>query len=125
VTGRQSLLISGGPFRRIADDRWKSAPINPLICRDEEPTLEPADAAAFAPVAGVTIELFARIAMAVAARADSGVQGTELARHCGIPAQDWLNASRAWNRRIAAHPGVAGYFMGLCRPAETPQDLAS
>ena len=74
------------------------------------------DTSPFTPVRGVTLEVFADIARAVASQHDAGTRGTELAVSCGITANDWLYASRVWNARIANNPAVAHKLSVLYRP---------
>jgi hypothetical protein len=122
MSGTRSSLIGGELGWRPPPDRARPAAIIPLVRRDHTAAVEP-DPAVLAEPGGVTIELFARIASAVAARADSGVHGTELARQCGIEAEDWLLASKLWNIWIASYPGVAAHFMALCEAAGSPESL--
>ena len=65
------------------------------------------EASPFAPVRGVTLELFADIVRLVASRQDASAQGIELAARRGISAPDWLFAARTWNARSADHEEVA------------------
>jgi hypothetical protein len=69
-----------------------------------------------APVRGVTLELFADIARAVASQRDASTRGSALAASCGIAAEDWRFACRAWNIRIAEDPAVARKLSELYRP---------
>jgi hypothetical protein len=69
-----------------------------------------------APVRGVTLELFADIARAVASQHEASTGGSELAASCGVAADDWQLACRVWNARIADDPAVAKKLSELYRP---------
>jgi hypothetical protein len=71
--------------------------------------------AGFEPVLGVSLELFANIAQAVAARNDDFAHGTLLAAACGIPPSDWRIAASTWNARITSDPAVGLRLSELCR----------
>ena len=102
------------PQRRVRDV-WQP------IERPKRPSSQDAATSPFAPVRGVTLELFADIARAVASRHDGAARGTELAAGCGISTTDWLYACRVWNTRIAENPDVAKKLSALYRsdPGET------
>jgi hypothetical protein len=122
-------------MQRQATDGWDAVP-NPLIDRRQDPVVVDEvvivdqvvivdEVNCFEPVCGVTIELFADIARAVAARDDDAAHGSELARQCGISAHDWQLASKVWNSRIASEPAVAGHLMALYRDPHEADGLAS
>jgi hypothetical protein len=70
----------------------------------------------FAPVRGVSLELFADIARAVASQHDASPRGSALAAKRGVSADDWRFACRVWNTRIAEDPAVARKLSELYRP---------
>jgi hypothetical protein len=91
-------------------DPWQITPhpVSPLVRSD------------FDPVNGVTLDLFAEIARALASTDDHQANGGELAEAYGISAADWHHASRVWNCRIADNPAVARALSRRYRTARRP-----
>jgi len=67
----------------------------------------------FAPVAGVTIEVYAAISKSFAEVGYDQTKGPELAARKGVSAEDWEAALAGWNARITANPAVASRFNAL------------
>lgn len=120
----RNLTDAGGSRSVIDLDRRVPRLTSPLIppaerrpSDPEQPTTPGTEArtSKFAPVRGVTLELFADIARAVASQHDSSTRGIELAASCDISAADWLVACRTWNTRIADNPDVAKTLSGFYR----------
>jgi|SRR5581483_2542185 len=114
TTERRTRVATG----RVRSERRLRQPwqTSPAVRRAANPQRPASDSSPFAPVRGVTLEVFADIARAVASQHDSGTRGTEVAVSCGITANDWLYACRVWNTRIAEDPAVAQKLSLLYRP---------
>jgi hypothetical protein len=99
-------------------DPWQLAPYS-LDVGDSElvdvSDNRPVDPPAADPACGVSLELFATIATALAANGDSYASGIDLARAHGIPPADWCTAARVWNDQVSADPILALRFAALCR----------
>jgi hypothetical protein len=76
-----------------------------------------ATGADFAPVAGVSLELFATIFKGVAALSHDDNRLTEIAQSRGIDPARWETAAAGWNARIQSSPAVANRFSQLYREA--------
>lgn len=67
----------------------------------------------FAPVAGVSLELYAEISRSFAEVGYDQSKGPELAARKGVSAADWEAALAGWNARITANTAVAKRFNAL------------
>lgn len=67
----------------------------------------------FAPIAGVTIELYAEISKGLAAHNYDIAKGPEVAASKGVSAENWEQAMGGWNDRIKANRAVAQRFNAL------------
>jgi hypothetical protein len=67
------------------------------------------------PIAGVSLEEFAAVSKGIAAYNYDQAKLPEIAASRGIPAFNWEDATRGWNRRIQASPAVAQRFNQLYR----------
>lgn len=102
TTGRAKRLLATEGLMR---GPWQSGP-----CAVRDAATSP-----FAPVRGVSLEMFADIAKAIAMRDETDAHGATLALDLGIEPNDWWLASRTWNARIAAEPTVAEFFAARFR----------
>jgi hypothetical protein len=76
---------------------------------DRSPQPPPADDA-LAPIAGVSLETYAKIVRGTASyNYDSSTLPTLAAQH-GVGDDDWHHAHRGWNTRIRHDPSVAQRF---------------
>ncbi|WP_426571497.1 hypothetical protein [Aquihabitans sp. McL0605] len=66
-----------------------------------------------APIAGVSIELYAEISRSFAEVGYDQTKGPELAARHGVSATDWELALAGWNDRITNNPTVASRFNAL------------
>lgn len=69
------------------------------------------------PIAGVDIELWARIAKGIAPYGYDASKLPAVAASFGVAPADWAVAVEGWNTRLAADPGVAQRFNALYRAA--------
>ena len=67
----------------------------------------------FAPINGVSIELYAEISRSFAEVDYDQSKGPELAARKGVAAADWEAAMSGWNARMTANPTVASRFNAL------------
>jgi|GEM_PF-838362 len=67
----------------------------------------------FAPIAGVSIELWAEISKSLAEVNYDLARGPEMAARKGVQAADWELAMTGWNARLTANPAVAQRFNAL------------
>ena len=67
----------------------------------------------FAPINGVTIELFAEISKSFAEVGYDQTKGPELAARKGVAAADWETAVNGWNARMQSDPAVGQRFNAL------------
>lgn len=74
--------------------------------------VDPADPA-LAPIANVSLVLYAEISRSFAEVGYDQTRGPELALRHGIGEADWAAAVDGWNGRIAAEPAVASRFNAL------------
>lgn len=101
TTGLGRLLSPIGAPAKPPQDPWQVAPY----------AIREAAEVPFAPVRGVSLEMFADIAKAIASRDDIRAHGRDLALDMGIEPNDWQLACRTWNDRVASNPAVARQFM--------------
>jgi hypothetical protein len=73
----------------------------------------PATGPDFAPIGGVSIELYAEIGKALAAGGSDQSQAAAIAAGKGVSAGDWQAALDGWNGRIRTNPAVAQRFNAL------------
>lgn len=66
-----------------------------------------------APIAGVSIELYAEISKSLAEVNYDQSRAPEMAARKGVAAADWEAAMTGWNARITANPAVAKQFNSL------------
>ncbi|SKA89276.1 hypothetical protein SAMN06295879_1169 [Agreia bicolorata] len=69
------------------------------------------------PIAGVDIELWARIAKGIAPYGYDVSKLPAVAASFGVAPADWAVAVEGWNTRLAADPGVAQRFNAIYRAA--------
>ncbi|QXC60753.1 hypothetical protein KSP35_20910 [Aquihabitans sp. G128] len=67
----------------------------------------------FAPVAGVSVELYAEVSRSFAEVGYDQTRGHELAARKGIAPADWDAAVAGWNARMTSNPAVASRFNAL------------
>jgi hypothetical protein len=67
----------------------------------------------FAPIAGVSLDLYAEISKGLAAYDYDQSRAPEIAASKGIAAVSWDQATNGWNDRIRANPSVAQRFDAL------------
>ncbi|MCU1357979.1 MAG: hypothetical protein JWM89_3397 [Acidimicrobiales bacterium] len=72
-----------------------------------------AESGVFAPINGVTIELFAEISKSFAEVGYDQTKGPELAARKGVAAADWEAAVNGWNARMQSDPAVGQRFNAL------------
>jgi hypothetical protein len=73
------------------------------------------DGPEYEPIAGVSLEQYARVSKGVAAFGYDQAKLPEVAASHGIAAMDWADAFAGWNQRIKANPAVAKQFNLLYR----------
>jgi hypothetical protein len=69
----------------------------------------------FEPIAGVSLEQFARVSKGVAAYNYDAAKLPDVALSQGIDPVSWQSAHQGWNDRIKANPAVAQQFNQLYR----------
>ena len=67
----------------------------------------------FAPIAGVTLELYAEISRSLAEVAYDTARAPEMAARKGVSAPDWDAAVAGWNARMHSNPAVGQRFNAL------------
>jgi hypothetical protein len=67
----------------------------------------------FAPIAGVSLELYAEIAKGLADYSYDQSKGPELAAAKGVPAESWQAAVDGWNARMQSNRTVGQRFNAL------------
>ena len=77
-----------------------------------QPT-SPAAAAEYAPISGVSLELYSEIARGLADVGYDPARGPEIAAQHGVSAERWQAAVDGWNERIKGQPEVARRFNAL------------
>lgn len=70
-------------------------------------------AAELAPIAGVSLDLYAEVSRGLAAYGYDTSRAAEVAARHGIGAANWDAAVEGWNARMAANPAVAREFNRL------------
>lgn len=75
-----------------------------------------------APIAGVTLAVFAQINVEFSDRGYDPAVAKALAARRGISTMSWREAVAGWNRRIAEHPQVAVEFERLYAEAAASLD---
>lgn len=69
--------------------------------------------AEMAPIAGVSLELYAEVSRGLAAYGYDTSKAADVAARHGVAARDWDAAVEGWNARMAANPAVAREFNRL------------
>lgn len=67
----------------------------------------------FAPIAGVSLALYAEISKGLAAFGYDQSRAVDVALSKGVPADAWATAMEGWNARITANRAVAQQFNRL------------
>jgi hypothetical protein len=73
----------------------------------------PATGPDFAPIAGVSLELYAEVSKGLAEYNYDPAMAPQIAAMKGIAADSWQTAADTWNARMKANPAVAQRFNAL------------
>lgn len=111
VQQAQQLQAAAGQAQAAAlQQQAMAAGAGPAMAPPATATPSEAD---LAPIAGVTLELYAEISKSLAEVSYDLAKAPELAGARGIAAADWQVAVEGWNQRMQASPAVAQQFNRL------------